>query len=541
MKLDKNKILRNYLNSGKLIRAVGAHDGLSAKLIGEAGFETVWASGLEISTSFGVPDANILTMTQFLSRAAQMNQSTSLPIIADCDTGFGNVNNAIHMAEQYESHGISAVCIEDKQFPKVNSFIKGRQDLADISEFVGKIKAIKNTQKDKNLILISRIEALIAGWGMEEALKRGFSYADAGSDAILIHSKNKSPEEIKEFIKEFRKKKNTPIVLVPTTYIEFNEAEMQKLGVNIVIYANHVLRSRIKSQKEILNVLSKDKKLKNVEKMIAPLKDALQLSGLYEMTENEKLYSNQKLNNIKAIIPAAGEPLNIVKKEISKDPTCLLKFNNDRLIDRTINILNSLKIKNHTIVTGYKNKKFDGIDSNKIYNKDFIKSSQMHSIDLALDYKDNSSLIIFSDVIFEKHLIERLITSEEDITFLINPINKNFFNTYSDKVIAKNSVKNDGRFLTNHKLNEVLKIGKNLSPDKANYEYTGICYLSKKGINIVKDAFAELKRKKIKNDFISLFNFIIEKKISKVSAIEINGGWIEVRDKKNYQIAKTFL
>ena len=330
MKLDKNKILRNYLNSEKLIRAVGAHDGLSAKLIGEAGFETVWASGLEISTSYSVPDANILTMTQFLSQAAQMNQATSLPIIADCDTGFGNVNNVIHMTEQYESHGISALCIEDKQFPKVNSFIKGRQDLADISEFVGKIKAIKNTQKDKNLVLISRIEALIAGWGMEEALKRGFNYADAGSDAILIHSKKKSPEEIKEFIKEFRKKKNTPIVLVPTTYIEFDEVEMQRLGVSIVIYANHVLRSRIKIQNEILNVLAKDKKLKNVENMIAPLKDALQLSGLYEMTENEKLYSNQKISNIKAIIPAAGEPLDIVKNEISNEPTCLLKFNNVR-------------------------------------------------------------------------------------------------------------------------------------------------------------------------------------------------------------------
>ncbi len=541
MKFDKNKILRNYLNSGKLIRSVGAHDGLSAKLIGEAGFEAVWASGLEISTSFGVPDANILTMTQFLSRATQMNQSTSLPIIADCDTGFGNVNNVIHMTEQYENNGISALCIEDKQFPKVNSFIKGRQDLADINDFVGKIKAIKNTQKDKNLILISRIEALIAGWGMEEALKRGFSYADAGSDAILIHSKNKSPDEIKIFIKEFRKKKKTPIVLVPTTYIEFSEAEMEKLGVNIVIYANHVLRSRIKSQKEILSTLAKDKKLKNVEKMIAPLKDALQLSGLYEMTENEKLYSNQKLNKIKAIIPAAGEPLDIVKKEVSKDPTCLLEINDVRLIDRTINILNSLKIKNHTVVTGYQSKKFGKIDTNIIHNKDFGKTSQMQSIDLALDYKDNSSLIIFSDVIFEKHLIERLITSDEDITFLINPINKIFFNSYSDKIIAKNSVKNNGRFLTNPKINEVLKIGKNLKQEEANFEYTGICYLSNKGIKIVKDTFRQLKRKNMKNDFGNLFNFIIDKKISKISAVEINGGWIEVRDKNNYQIAKTFL
>ncbi len=541
MKFDKNKTLRNYLNSGKLIRSVGAHDGLSAKLIGEAGFEAVWASGLEISTSFGVPDANILTMTQFLSRAAQMNQSTSLPIIADCDTGFGNVNNVIHMTEQYENHGISALCIEDKQFPKVNSFIKGRQDLADIADFVGKIKAIKNTQKDKNLILISRIEALIAGWGMEEALKRGFSYADAGSDAILIHSKNKSPDEIKIFIKEFRKKKKTPIVLVPTTYIEFSEAEMEKLGVNIVIYANHVLRSRIKSQKEILSTLSKDKKLKNVEKMIAPLKDALQLSGLYEMTENEKLYSNQKLNKIKAIIPAAGEPLDIVKKEVSKDPTCLLEINDVRLIDRTINILNSLKIKNHTVITGYQSKKFGKIDTNIIHNKDFGKTSQMQSIDLALDYKDNSSLIIFSDIIFEKHLIERLITSDEDITFLINPINKIFFNSYSDKVIAKNSFKNNGRFLTNPNINEILKIGKNLKQEEANFEYTGICYLSKKGIEIVKDTFRKLKRKNMKNDFGNLFNFIIDKKISKISAIEVNGGWIEVRDKNNYQIAKTFL
>ena len=541
MKLDKNKILRNYLNSEKLIRAVGAHDGLSAKLIGEAGFETVWASGLEISTSYSVPDANILTMTQFLSQAAQMNQATSLPIIADCDTGFGNVNNVIHMTEQYESHGISALCIEDKQFPKVNSFIKGRQDLADISEFVGKIKAIKNTQKDKNLVLISRIEALIAGWGMEEALKRGFNYAEAGSDAILIHSKKKSPEEIKEFIKEFRKKKNTPIVLVPTTYIEFDEVEMQRLGVSIVIYANHVLRSRIKIQNEILNVLAKDKSLKNVENMIAPLKDALQLSGLYEMTENEKLYSNQKISNIKAIIPAAGKPLDIVKNEISNEPTCLLKFNKVRLIDRTLNILNSLKIKNHTIVTGFEKEKFDKIDTDKIYNKDFVKSSQMHSINLALDYNDTSSLIIFSDIIFEKHLIERLITSEEDITFLISPLDKNFLNIHSDKIVAKNDSKHDGRFLTNHKFNEILKIGKNLSKDEANFEFSGICYLSKKGIKIVKEAYGELKKQNLNNDFINLFNYIIDKKISKVSAIETNGGWIEVRDKKNYQLAKTFL
>jgi phosphoenolpyruvate phosphomutase len=541
MLFNKNKILRDYLSSGKLFRAVGAHDGLSAKLIGECGFETVWASGLEISTSYGVPDANILTMTQFLSKSSEMNQATSVPIIADCDTGFGNVNNVIYMVEQYENHGISGICIEDKQFPKVNSFIKGRQDLADISEFVGKIKAVKNTQKDKNLVLIARIEALIAGWGIEEALKRGFAYAEAGADAILIHSKKETPDEIKEFIKEFRKIKKTPLVLVPTTYVDLEEKEMERLGVNIVIYANHVIRSRIEAQRKILTILNKDRKIKSIEKMISSLKDVLELSGLYELAENEKLYTNVKEKNIKAIIPAAGEPNDIVKKEISTEPTCLLKINEKKIIDIMLNTLNLLKITNHFLITGFKKEMLDSVDTNKIYNSNFKNSSQMDSINLALDYNDPSSLIIFSDIIFEKHLIERLIASKEDITFLISPIEKNYNNNYSDKIAAKYVSKKDGRFLTTYKFNEVLKIGKNLSEDVANFEYAGICYLSNKGIKILKDAYKDSRKNNLKTDFISVFNYIIKKKLSKIFAIETLGGWIEIRDKESYLLAKKIL
>ena len=191
----------------KLIRIVGAHDGLGAKLIGEAGFDGVWASGLEISASYGLPDANILTMTEYLERAVEMNEATSLPVIADCDTGYGNVNNVIYMVEKYEKAGIAAICIEDKLFPKVNSFIEGRQDLADIDEFCGKIRAVKNTQKNPDFMVIARVEALIAGWGMKEALKRANAYSESGADAILIHSKKKDKKEILEFCKKFKKKK----------------------------------------------------------------------------------------------------------------------------------------------------------------------------------------------------------------------------------------------------------------------------------------------------------------------------------------------
>ena len=188
---NKSKALKNLLKK-KLVKIVGAHDGLGAKLIAEAGFDGVWASGLEISASYGLPDANILTMSEYLERAVEMNEATSLPVIADCDTGYGNINNVIHMIEKYEKAGIAAVCIEDKLFPKVNSFVEGRQELADIEEFCGKLRAIKDTQINPDFMVIARIEALIAGWGMNEALKRANAYCESGADAILIHSKKKA-------------------------------------------------------------------------------------------------------------------------------------------------------------------------------------------------------------------------------------------------------------------------------------------------------------------------------------------------------------
>ena len=206
-----------------------------------------------------------------------------------------------------------------------------------------------------------------------------------------------------------------------------------------------------------------------------------------------------------------------------------------------LNTLNLLKITNHFLITGFKKEMLDSVDTNKIYNSNFKNSSQMDSINLALDYNDPSSLIIFSDIIFEKHLIERLIASKEDITFLISPIEKNYNNNYSDKIAAKYVSKKDGRFLTTYKFNEVLKIGKNLSEDVANFEYAGICYLSNKGIKILKDAYKDSRKNNLKTDFISVFNYIIKKKLSKIFAIETLGGWIEIRDKESYLLAKKIL
>ena len=185
--MRKTKKLRNLFRDKELVRIMGAHSGLSAKLVEDAGFDGVWASGLEVSTSAAVPDASILTMTDYLDKSIEMNDAIEIPIITDCDTGYGNSSNVIRLVEKLESAGIAGISLEDKMFPKVNSLFEGRQELAPIGDFVGKILAAKNTQKDSDFMVIARVEALIAGWGMEEAILRSKEYERAGADAILIH------------------------------------------------------------------------------------------------------------------------------------------------------------------------------------------------------------------------------------------------------------------------------------------------------------------------------------------------------------------
>ena len=133
LRVGKANRLRQLIDEPGPVLVIGAHDALGGKLGEQAGFHALWASGLEISTSAGVPDANILSMTEFLDAAMEMNHATQIPVICDCDTGFGNSNNVIHLVRRYEAAGLAAICIEDKLFPKVNSFVTGRQELALVS------------------------------------------------------------------------------------------------------------------------------------------------------------------------------------------------------------------------------------------------------------------------------------------------------------------------------------------------------------------------------------------------------------------------
>ena len=542
---NKFKNLRNLFKK-KLVRIVGAHDGLGAKLIGESGFDGVWASGLEISASYGLPDANILTMSEYLERAIEMNEATSLPVIADCDTGYGNVNNVIHMVEKYEKAGIAAVCIEDKLFPKVNSFVEGRQDLADIEEFCGKIRAVKNTQKNPDFMIIARVEALIAGWGMKEALKRATAYSESGADAILIHSKKKDNKEILEFCKKFKKK--IPIVVVPTTYPKFNEKEMPKHGIKMVIYANHVLRSTIKAVSETLKILNRKGELASIEKKIVPLETVFDLQGMKILKSNEKNYLKTSMSNTQLLIPAAGQPPDISKnleikkidKFIAKNyPIALLKIKDKSILEMNIENARLNNLEKIKIITGYKSELFDKYKNVKnlkiVNNANFKRTSQMDSVAIGLDPNLNS-IVIFSDILFEKDIVQRLISKNYDISLAIDTLNQNS-SQYCDLAITQKKPLRDGRILTQHRTNIIKKIEKGLNPVKGNFEFVGISYFSKKGSAILLKEYNKLKKKNKYLDFNMLINHLIKKNV-RINAIELNGGWMEIRSKKQFEQAE---
>src|SRR6202453_113696 len=242
------------LESRELEFLMEAHNGLSARIVREAGFKGIWASGLSISAQFGVRDNNEASWTQVVDMLEFMADASDLPILLDGDTGYGNFNNLRRLVRKLEQRGIAGVCIEDKQFPKTNSFLNGeRQPLADIEEFAGKIAAGKDTQTDPNFCIVAPVEARIAGWGMEEALKRAEAYRRAGADAILIHSKLSRPDEILEFAREWGGR--APLVIVPTKYYSTPSEVFRKAGISTVIWANHLVRSATSSMQAVAKEL----------------------------------------------------------------------------------------------------------------------------------------------------------------------------------------------------------------------------------------------------------------------------------------------
>ena len=285
--MQNSDMLHELIESKSILRVGGAFDAMSGKLVEINGFDAIWTGSFAISATHALPDASILTMTEFLNVSANIVDSCEIPVIADCDTGFGGPSNVRHTVKKFEGAGIAAICMEDKTFPKQNSLLQnGTHQLISEKEFVAKILAAKEAKRNKNFMIIARTEALIAGLGMNEALKRADAYQDAGADAILIHSKSSTPDEILEFSESW--KGNIPLVVVPTTYPTIKIDELIKNKFKMIIYANQTLRASYSAMNNTLKQIKNGQKITDVKQEMSSMEDIFELQQMYEIKNQEK-------------------------------------------------------------------------------------------------------------------------------------------------------------------------------------------------------------------------------------------------------------
>jgi phosphoenolpyruvate mutase len=282
------KALRRLIAAKPIVRILETHDGLSG-LIAENleiengpkinSFDGMWSSSLTDSTSKGKPDIEAVDLTTRMQDLTNILECTTKPIIYDGDTG-GKPEHFAFAVRTLERNGISAVIIEDKVGLKKNSLFgtDAVQIQDSIEGFCHKIKIGKNAQVTDDFMVIARCESLIAGKSVDDALERCFSYVEAGADGIMIHSKNKTGEDIKQFCVKFREKYTSiPIVVVPTTYNQIKEEELHRWGVNVVIYANHMLRAAYPAMLKCATTILENERSLETDPICMPIKEILEL------------------------------------------------------------------------------------------------------------------------------------------------------------------------------------------------------------------------------------------------------------------------
>jgi phosphoenolpyruvate phosphomutase len=408
--VKKTSQLKKLITRPELAFLMEAHNGLSAKVAEEAGFEGVWGSGLSISAALGVRDHNEASWTQVLEVVEFMADATTVPILLDGDTGYGDFNSMRRLIRKLEQRGVAGVCIEDKIFPKTNSFIRGAaQPLASIEEFSGKIKAGKDAQADADFVIVARVEAFIAGWGFDEAMKRAEAYRLAGADAILMHSALRNPSEILAFMKEWAGR--LPVVIVPTKYYQTPTDVFREAGVSTVIWANHLMRSALSSMKATAAQIWKDQSLLNVEDKVATLQEVFHMQGESELEEAEKRY-----------LPRHGRQTQGVELgALTNDrPKAMVNIAGRPLLWHIASTYRAAGVKDIAVVRGYKKQTVDLPNVTYFDNDAYATTQEASSLATALQAIEGDVIVSYGDVLLKKYIVQELIETDDDFAIMVD-------------------------------------------------------------------------------------------------------------------------
>ncbi|MCS7468886.1 isocitrate lyase/PEP mutase family protein [Stieleria sp. ICT_E10.1] len=281
-KMHRSAVMKSQHD--RVAMLAGAHDVLGAQLLERCGYDGVWASSLEIAASYGKIDDDRLTMCNVLAVTAAMAGAVSIPVLADVGTGWGDDGDVSRVVSAFESVGAGGICMEDTAYPKCNSLLAGSRRLSNATSFADRISTACAARTNDSFLIFARVEALVAGLGGEEALRRASLYGQAGADAIVIHAKTKCDEEVIEVVRSWQG--TAPLVLIPTMYPTLSIDQMESYGtIGFVIYANQGLRAAIGATEAAMRQIQADRHAGGVDQWIAPLGDLL--STQRELLEKE--------------------------------------------------------------------------------------------------------------------------------------------------------------------------------------------------------------------------------------------------------------
>lgn len=516
--------LRQLVARPEVAFLMEAHSGLSARIVEEAGFEGVWGSGLTISAAFGVRDNNELSWSQMVDHVAFMVEATSVPLLLDGDTGHGNFNNMRRFVRKLEQIGVAGVTIEDKLFPKTNSFLRaGRQPLADVEEFCGKIKAGKDSQTDSDFVLVARVEALIAGWEVSEALRRAEAYHAAGADAILIHSKESSPAEIFAFLDAWGNR--APVVLVPTKYWRTPTAEFRARQVSVVIWANHVLRASIAAMQATAAQLRREDSLLNVEPHVAPLHEVFRLQGDEELQAAEARYlPAARGGTLSAVVLAAGAGADFGGLTAAT-PKAMLKVQGRPILARLLDDFAHFGCRAVTVVRGHHAAAVDVPGARFVDNAEFATTGEAWSLALAEAELAAGTLVAFGDIVLKRHIIQALLEDAgHGITLVVDSGLAR--GEVPDRVRADRA--DSGRF--SFEETRLTAIG-DVEPAESHGAWTGLLHLGNDGAAWLREAIAACRADDtLRTARLSDLLTRVLAAGRPVRAVYTRGGWVNVNN-----------
>jgi len=416
--MKKTSQLKALLQSDRTEFILEAHNGLAARIVEEAGFKGIWGSGLALSAQHAVRDNNELSWTQVVEILEFMSDATTIPILLDGDTGYGDFNNMRRLVRKLEQRNIAGVCIEDKLFPKTNSFIQGeRQELEDVATFCGKIQAGKDAQRDDDFCIVARVEALIAGWGLEEALRRGEAYRQAGADAILIHSKQSRPDEILAFAREWADR--CPLVIVPTKYYSTPTEVFREHGIDLVIWANHMVRTAISAMQATAQTIFETQSLVDVEGRVATVAEIFRLQGADELLEAEKIYARSTRQDASAIVLAASRGQGM--DELTRDrPKVMIPVAGKTVLRRLVDKFKAQGINDITVVGGYRAEAIDTQGAQVVVNDDWETGSELGSLACAAGALTDDTVLLYGDLLFRTYILNNLMDWDADLLVVVD-------------------------------------------------------------------------------------------------------------------------